>query len=315
MTGAKEQKMRAPEGKITLRIAIDMTTPGAVLLSAFAPALLGLLLAVEEAGRVSLPLSLLLLLIPALMNASVDVLNDYYDYIRGNDTPDNIVSESDGPLAYHQVKDPRPALFIGWGLLLAAAVGGIYVIWRTGPLPAVIGAAGGVILLTYSWGKLPTSFLPVGEPLAGFTLGGLVPLGVYAALTGHASWLVLYKSVPMMLIVAQFMLVNNTCDMERDGKAGRRTLPMVIGYKASRKLANGMNLIWMAQLAQVILVWYPGGWPVLVVVLLLCLKGIAACFREERTRENKTPATAAVAQLALLVAAGFPAAVALHLFL
>ncbi len=52
-----------------------------------------------------------------------------------------------------------------------------------------------------------------------------------------------------------------------------------------------------------------------MVVLLLCLKGIAACFREERTRENKTPATAAVAQLALLVAAGFPAAVALHLFL
>lgn len=197
------------------------------------------MLAVEEAGRVSLPLSLLLLLIPALMNASVDVLNDYYDYIRGNDTPDNIVSESDGPLAYHQVKDPRPALFIGWGLLLAAAVGGIYVIWRTGPLPAVIGAAGGVILLTYSWGKLPTSFRALwGNPWR-IHPWRLVPLGVYAALTGHASWLVLYKSVPMMLIVAQFMLVNNTCDMERDGKAGRRTLPMVIGYKASRKLANG----------------------------------------------------------------------------
>ena len=32
-----------------------------------------------------------------------------------------------------------------------------------------------------------------------------------------------------LLVVSQFMLENNTCDMERDYAAGRRTLPMYLG--------------------------------------------------------------------------------------
>lgn len=305
-----------PAGRITVRVAIDMTTPGAVLLSATAPALLAVLLAAETLGATPpLGLSVLLVLIPTLMNAAVDVLNDYYDYIRGNDTPENIVSESDGPLAYHRVADPRPALWLGWALLTIAALMGVYVVWRTGPLPASIGLAGMLILLTYSGGKLPTSHLPIGEVLAGFTMGGLVPLGVYAALTGRIDGAVLYRCIPMMFIVGQFMLVNNTCDMDRDRLAGRRTLPILIGRAAAQRLADVCNVLWMVQLLHVVLAWYGKGLPVLLIALVFCLKGIFASFRYDRTTKNKIPATAAVVLLALSVAVGYPLAVAVHLLL
>lgn len=305
-----------PAGRITLRVAVDMTTPGAVLLSATAPALLAVLLAAEALDSVPpLGLSVLLVLIPTLMNAAVDVLNDYYDYVRGNDTPENIVSESDGPLAYHRVADPRPALWLGLALLAAAALMGVYVVWRAGPLPAAIGLMGILILLTYSGGKLPTSHLPIGEVLAGFTLGGLVPLGVYAALTGRVDAAVLYRCIPMMFIVGQFMLVNNTCDMDRDRLAGRRTLPILIGRAAAQRLADVCSVFWVAQLFHAVLIWYPKGLPILLIALAFCLKGILATLRWDRTTKNKVPATAAVALSALSVAVGYPLAVAVHLLL
>lgn len=295
-------------GRVTLRIAVDTTTPAAVLLTGLAPALVGLLLAVEAEGAVPVGLAVLLLLIPSLMNAAAASLNDYFDYVRGNDTAENVVSEQDGPLAYHQVENPIVVLWFAVALLVTAAAMGGYVIWHVGPLPAWIGMVGGLVAVTYSWGVLPTSYMPIGEPLAGFVLGGLVPLGVYAGLTGRLEPLVLFKSVPMMLIVTQFMLVNNTCDMERDYSAGRRTLPILIGRAAAQRLSDILNWLWIGQMVFVLAIWYRPGIFVILIVLPICLKGIFYTFRYDRTRQNKVPATAAVATIALGVAVGYPLA-------
>ena len=306
---------KTPERKMTLQIAVNMTTPPAVLLSATAPALLGILLAIESVGRIPPVLTVCLLLIPTLMNAAVDVLNDYFDYISGNDSHENIVSESDAPLAYHQVENPKPALWFGIGLFVIASLMGTYVIAVSGMLPAIIGVVGGIVAITYSGTKVATSYLPIGEPLAGFTMGGLIPLGVYAALTGKIDGLILYKAIPMMLIVSQFMLINNACDMERDKLAGRRTLPIVIGQKNAQTLANILNLIWMVQLFHVVITWYSYGVMIILGMLLIIWKNYRRTFQMERTHENKIPVTAALACVAAGVAVAYPLAVAVHLLL
>ena len=306
---------KTPERKMTLQIAVNMTTPPAVLLSATAPALLGILLAIESVGRIPPVLTVCLLLIPTLMNAAVDVLNDYFDYISGNDSRENIVSESDAPLAYHQVENPKPALWFGIGLFVIASLMGTYVIAVSGMLPAIIGVVGGIVAITYSGTKVATSYLPIGEPLAGFTMGGLIPLGVYAALTGEINGLILYKAIPMMLIVSQFMLINNACDMERDKIAGRRTLPIVIGQKNAQTLANILNLIWMVQLFHVVITWYSYGVMIILGMLLIIWKNYRRTFQMERTHENKIPVTAALACVAAGVAVAYPLAVAVHLLL
>lgn len=304
-----------PAGKVTLKIAIDTTTPAAVLLTGFAPALLGVLLAVEQVGSISPMLTVLLLAIPSLMNAAVASINDYFDYVNGNDTPYNIAAEYDGPLAYHRVEDPRPVFYFGMGLLAIAGVMGAYVIWVTGPLSAVIGAVGAVIALTYSGGKYSISHLPIGEPVSGFTLGGLVPLGVYAALTGEVDPQVLYKAIPMMLIVSQFMLANNTCDMDRDRGAGRKTLPLLIGRAAAQRVADILNIVWIGQLIHVVANSYFKGLPVLIIALLTCVKGFFTTYRYDRTEKTKLIVTAALSQVAAAVAIGYPMSVAVHLLL
>ncbi len=304
-----------PSGKMTMRIAINMTTPGAIILSALAPAVFGLLLAVQTGVDRSPVLAVMLLLIPSLLNASGNVLNDYYDYIKGNDTGENVVSESDGPLAYNQVADPKPAYIFGLFLLAAAALLGIFVIYKTGWKTAAIGMAGVIVMLTYSGGILPTSYLPIGEPLSGFTMGGLIPLGVYTALTGNIDFTVLMKSIPMMLICTQFMLGNNTCDMIRDGAVGRKTLPILIGRKRAQHLANFLNLFWLIDLCTMIMIYFPRGWWALIPTLPVFLKGLLGTIKAERTHENKAASVEATFWTALAVAVGYPLAVGLHLLL
>lgn len=306
---------KPPAKKITVGIAIDAMTLPAVLLSATAPALLGVLLAIEKVGRIPPLLTISLLLIPTLMNAAVNILNDYFDYISGNDTKENIAYEGDAPFAYHRVENPKPALWIGAGLFALAGIMGIYVIARTGILPAIIGIAGGIIAMTYSGTKLATSYLPIGEPLAGFTMGGLIPLGVYAALTGGIDWMVLYKTIPMMLIVSQFMLLNNTCDMERDRLAGRRTLPILLGQKKSQKLAKVLSVIWILQLLHVVITWYSYGLILILGMLILVRKSYAQIFQNERSQETKISATLPLVSVAMGIAIAYPLAVAVHLLL
>jgi len=311
----KQHEQREPLRRITWEVFIDMLTPGAVLLSALNPAVLGLLLSIQETGGVQPVLAVFLLLIPAAANCAVNLLNDYYDYIGGNDTADNIVAEAEGPLAFHQVEDPAPALRYGAAFFAAACLMGIYVVCRFGPVPAVIGAFGAAITATYSGKWVSTSHLPVGEVLSGFTMGGLIPLAVHASLTGRLDFIVLWKAVPMMMVVSMFMLENNTCDMERDAQAGRRTLPMFLGREGAQDLAKGMGVFWLVQLAVVTAWYFPLGLPALAGAVWKARRGIRGVFRQPRTRDNKLRATAAVSGMAFWLSEGYLASVAMHLVL
>ena len=306
---------KPPAGKITLSIAVDAMTLPAVFMSATAPAVLGVLLSIERIGKLPILLTIFLILIPSLMNAAVNILNDYFDYVSGNDTAENITYESDAPLAYHHVQNPKPAFWIGILLFLISVLMGIYVISIAGFLPALIGLAGAIVAITYSGIKLATSYLPIGEVLAGFTMGCLIPLGVYSALTGEISWLLLYKSIPMMLIVTEFMFLNNTCDMVRDTAVGRKTLPILIGQKKAQKLANIVSIFWILQLLQIVLTWYYYGAILLFILLFRVRKNYLLTFTQERSDKTKIPATLALLPVAGAVALGFPLAVAAHLLI
>lgn len=309
----EEEERKMKQEKVSIRIVVGMVTPGAVLLSSFLPAVFGVILSAESIGKVSGVMVVLLILIPSLMNASVDVLNDYFDYISGNDTSENIAYEGDGPLAYYRIEDPRPAFWIGVGFMAFAAVMGIYVIWKTGPMLLAIGLAGGLIAATYSGKGFATSYIPIGELLAGFTLGGMIPLAVFAGLTGKLEPLVLYKSIPWMLLVMQFMLENNTCDIERDEAAGRRTMPIIIGKKKAENLAIVLTGIWFVQMFHVIIVWYGKGTWILTAALLLVSGSIKKMLACPRNQENKVAATEALTKTAIGVAAGYLLAVVWHI--
>jgi 1,4-dihydroxy-2-naphthoate octaprenyltransferase len=81
----------------------------------------------------------------------------------------------------------------------------------------------------YNGGRHPISHTPFGELFAGGFLGSLLFLLTYFVEAGPprgGAWL---ASLPLLLLVASILTVNNTCDIEGDRAAGRRTLSIALG--------------------------------------------------------------------------------------
>jgi 1,4-dihydroxy-2-naphthoate octaprenyltransferase len=216
---------------MALRLAAPHTWPPASL----TPMILGVLLALDFTGRFSPLLSILLLLIVILMQSAANTLNDYFDFVKGIDTRENSDQPEDAVLVYNAV-NPKSVLGLAIAFLAAAGLLGFYVVLVSGPAPLIAGLSGGIVVVLYSASPLPVSYLPLGELVSGFVMGGLIPFGVYAAVTGRGDVTVILLSLPCIIGVGLVMMTNNLCDIERDKPAGRKTLPLILGRERARKL-------------------------------------------------------------------------------
>ncbi len=237
--------MQQPEhGRLTFRAALGLAAPHTWGAASLFPTFFGAALATSDTGRLDLPMFFVLLVIVILMHSAVNTLNDYYDFIKGTDTVANSDDPSDAILVYNKL-NTRHVLWLSLSYLGLAALLGVYVVFRSGFVPLIVGAVGGLTIVAYSAGKLPISYLPLGELVSGFVMGGLIPLAVYTSLTGRLDFLVLVKAIPFILGIALIMMTNNTCDIERDTPAGRRTLPVMVGRVRARFIYRGIVVLWL----------------------------------------------------------------------
>ena len=223
--------------RLALQLAAPHTWPAALMLVAAACAL-------ANTGSLDVGMAWLLLLICILMQASVNTFNDYFDFIKGTDTAEDNVEASDSVLVFNDV-NPRSALGLAIGFLVVAFLFGLYVVWKTGPVPLVIALFGAVIVVMYSGGKTPLSYLPVGEAVSGIVMGGLIPLACYQVLSGTFTFMALLWATPTIIGVGLIMMTNNTCDIEKDIEASRRTLPVLMGREKARTLYHALMVVWV----------------------------------------------------------------------
>ena len=162
-----------------------------------------------------------------LAHISVDVLNEYFDYRSGVDfqTKRTPFSGGSGALPGGLVS-PGQALWLGLGSLLAIVLLGIYFVVVSGwwLLPLLLIAAACIVLYT-------PFILKMGWPewAPGLGMGFLPVLGTYFVQAGAYSWPLVAAAVPSGILVHNLLLLNEFPDTEADGKAGRRTLPIVMG--------------------------------------------------------------------------------------
>lgn len=228
-----------------VNIAAPHTWPAAIM-----PTLVAVCAAAGTGHQVSVLMAIICLAITILMQSSVNTFNDFYDYIKGTDSKEDDVDPTDAVLVYNNV-NPRSALALAIVLLALAFLLGIAVIARVGFIPLIIALVGALFVVIYSAGKTPISYLPLGELTSGVVMGGLIPLATFQAVTGEFSWLALLWALPTIITVGLIMFTNNTCDIERDIPAGRRTLSVVLGRESARKLYH--TLLVLAMLCIVII--------------------------------------------------------------
>ena len=280
---------------LTPRYILQLAAPHTWAAS-ICPALFGIIFSWYRGWALSPLKAIALFLTCVLMQSAVNTLNDAMAYLKGTDSKADHVEESDAAILYGNL-DPKQVLLMGIGFLAAAAVLGLAASRGSGPLPLVIGIVGGLVVAGYSLGPLPISYLPLGELVSGFVMGGLIPLGITAVASHSFQPEVLLYSLPFIVGIALIMMSNNGCDIEKDIRAGRQTMAVRLQRENTARLYHVLIAIWFALIIGLSALFLPGG--ILGIVLLVILSGGA--FRtltkstlrpEERIRQMKAIASA-----------------------
>lgn len=196
------------------------------------PVLVGTALALDAGGEVSWGLLPVVLVCAVLFHAGTNVIDDYFDFVRGVDK-DDPHGGSSGVLTKGLLRPPEVFAY-GVGLFGAGVLLGIVLLYSRGLPMLLLGIAGLLGGYLYTGGPKGYKYLALGDVLVFLLMGPLMVVGSYYALTGGVTLTVFLASLPVGSLVAAIMAVNNHRDAATDKEAEVRTLPNVIGFRASR---------------------------------------------------------------------------------
>lgn len=292
-------------GSLTLRMAVQLaaphTWPAAIL-----PVLISVAVAAANSFTVSVVMTGALLVICILMQSAANTLNDYYDYVKGSDSSSDNVDPTDAVLIYNNV-NPRSALLLAIGFLVMAFVIGAYVIWMAGWIPLVLGIVGAAVVILYSAGKTPISYLPIGEAISGLVMGGLITLACYQALTDVLDPRAFLWAIPAMLGISLIMFTNNTCDIEKDIVSERRTLSVLLGRNRARKLYHGIVYAWIVLIVALVAVFFSEGLIVVPFMLLAIYPPVSALLKNPLAPPARIGAMAQICNVNIVLGAFYAA--------
>ena len=287
---------------MALNLAAPHTWPAAIM-----PVLIAVC-AASTVTQLSVTMSFTLLVIVVLMQSAVNTFNDYYDYVKGTDSDDAYVDPSDAVLVYNNV-NPRSALMLAIGFLVAAFILGIYAIVVAGFVPLVIALIGALFVVLYSAGSSPISYLPLGEVVSGVVMGALIPLAAYQVLTGNLNFLVLVWAIPTVIGVGLIMFTNNTCDIERDIDAGRKTLPVLLGRESAVKAYRIALIVWVAAILAIDAIWFTPGLVLAPFMLLAAYPQLMALYSNSFTPERRLQAMPQILSVNITLGAFYAASI------
>ena len=175
-----------------------------------------------------------------LAHISVNVLNDYFDYRSGVDleTKRTPFSGGSGILPAALLK-PRQVFGLGLVSFLLTIPIGVYFIIVRGWLLLPLLLIGAVCVLLYTPFLLKLRW-PEWAP--GVGLGTLPVLGAYFVQT-TAYQPAVVASIPSGILVHNLLLLNEFPDTEADRKAGRKTLPIVVGKARASLIYSVLTVI------------------------------------------------------------------------
>jgi len=166
-----------------------------------------------------------------LLQLGAHLINDYYDYLRSIDTSNAL---GPGGLIQQGLVKPTSVLISGLALLGLGILSGLIVASTGGVVLYLFGLIGVLCAYFYSAPPRALSSLGLGEPIAFLLFGPLITMGAYAVQAGHIASSSFVYSLPLGLIAAAVIHLNNVRDMEGDQLADKHTIASFIGMQWSR---------------------------------------------------------------------------------
>ena len=235
-----------------------------------------------------------------------NLANDYSDAKRGTDTEDRL-----GPVRVTAsgLAAPKRVLYATWAAFAVASLAGLYLAIEVGPIIIAVGVLSIAAGVLYTGGPKPYGYEGLGEIFV-FVFFGLVAVnGSYYVQLEQLDLAPFLLSIPIGLLSAAILVVNNVRDIDTDRRAGKRTLAVRLGRERTRNLYAGMIVAAYLLLPLVLIAgsrWAPA------LVALITIPLAAKPMRAVRNRTDGPALNAALAQTgALLGAFALVAAIAL----
>jgi 1,4-dihydroxy-2-naphthoate octaprenyltransferase len=208
------------------------------LVAAVVPVLVG----AAWAGRhaISIPRSLLALIVAVTLQIAVNYANDYFDGVSGVDTAARM-----GPrrLVASGLAPPRAVAAAAVVMVGIGGAAGIALALLTTPWLIVAGALSVLALVLYSGGPRPYAASGLGE-ISVFVFFGLVATcGTAFVQQDRLDASILWLAVPVGLLACALLMVNNLRDIPTDSAVGKRTLAVRLGAQRSRTLLVAIVVI------------------------------------------------------------------------
>ena len=179
----------------------------------------------------------------ALANGGTNFINDYFDFKSGADVENKNRTQFSGGSPYlpENVLNPKKVLYAG---LLCFAVSLLIVAYLTvkaGYLVLVLAAVGGFIGYFYTAPPFKFGYRGIGEIVTGIGIGLIVP-GCYYVMAGAITIEAVIAAIPIGILAAMILYVNEIPDYSADKGAGKRHLIVMLGKE---KAVEFMPLIFL----------------------------------------------------------------------
>lgn len=232
----------------------------------------------------------------AFAHIGTNVANDYYDHKSSNDEINQeFVRPFSGGSRTIQLGLLRPGeVLLGSLLFFGAATSiGLYLTLVSGPLVPVFVAVGLVSGFFYTAPPFNWVSRGVGEFLVGANFGALMTLGAYYVQTGALAVEPLLVSVPVSLLIAAVLYINEFPDYVADKAVGKKTLVVRLGRD---KAVLGYAAMVFGAFASILLAVLTGIAPSYVVLALIplpvALESVRHAFRFHSESSNLVPSNA-----------------------
>lgn len=174
------------------------------------------------------------------IQVGTNLSNDYSDARRGADREDRL-----GPVRVTAggLVPPQQVLIATYATFGLAVLCGVYLIVACGWVILAIGAASILAGVLYTGGPRPYGYEGLGEVFVFLFFGIVAVAGSYYVQRLDLIWEAFALAVPVGLLAAAILVVNNVRDIDTDRRAGKRTLAVRLGRERTRVLYAAMLVL------------------------------------------------------------------------
>lgn len=185
------------------------------------------------------------------LQASVNLLNDYDDFVNKIDTKE---SHSSSGVVVEGLLTLKEVYISGIVLLSLGGLIGLFLAYEVGIAIFILGIVGALCGYFYTGKPLMLKYRGLGAPLVFIIFGPLMTLGGYYLQMEKFTIQSFVISIPTALLTTAILHANDIRDMKHDEKAGIKTLSIYIGGKNAQLVYS--SLIMFAYVFLIIMIIY-----------------------------------------------------------